>query len=330
MALLGCVAAQAAICRFFGVEAPSLGGQAAMISPSLEVQYSALVASARGGGGHARFVHPIKYQAPDRPLLPFERIRYALEPWFDPVLGPFSVLANDEIDQVPLLQYPIRVRSAVDRDSEEVVVGWGLEHAGAVIHGLSQAIEALAHTFGQDGHAVVCEFDEEGWRRRALAQAVANSADMAVRHQWAWVDLDQLPPGPMRILHALLRFHAPEGIRAQMQWDDAGNAFVVRVLREDAALCTVVGADPFSALTEGLGQACSMFQLQRLSTVRYGRHVDLPAPDVAAQVDDWRAALIAEQAAKAPDADFHLLALPGFPPTVYCGHATLKRTAGVR
>ena len=332
MALLGCVAAQAALCRFFGVEAAATGGQAAIISPSLEVDYSMLVACASTTCGPAPLIHPSRYQAPERHLMPFEQVKYALEPWFDPLLGPFRIVADDAIEQVPLLQYPIRVRPAAAGAREEIVVGWGLEHAGAVIHGLSQAIEALAHTFGQDGAAPVCEFDEASWKRRALAYAVAHSDDLAQHHHWAWVDLEQLPSGPARVLHALLRFHAPNGVRVQLQWSDAGDAFVVRVLRADALLCSVVAADPLAALTEGLGQVCSMFQLQQFGALRFGRNLALRAPAPDAQVADWQDALSAAETAQARPArpaEFHLLRAPGFPPAVYCGHATLPARAGM-
>ena len=327
MALLGCVAAQAAICRFFGVEAAASGGQVAIVTPDLEVEYRMLVASARGEGAPVPFLHPSKYQMPEgRPLLPFERVKYALEPWFDPLLGPFSVVADDEIEQVPLLQYPVRVRSACGTAAETVVVGWGLEHAAAVVHGLSQAVEALAKTFGQDGVAIVCEFDEERWKRRALAYAVAVSDEMAKRHRWAWIDAERLPPGPARVLFSLLRFHAPDGIRLQIQWGDDGDAFIVRVLRGDSTLSCVVAADPLSALEEGLGRACSMFQLQGLPAARFGEGLVLPVPDAAAQAGDWHDALAAARVASSRHVDYHLLTAPGFPPSVYCGHAILKAT----
>ncbi len=331
MALLGCVAAHAAICRFFGVEAAATGGQVAVVSSDLEVEYRMLVASAASEGAPVPFVHPSKYQMPeDRLLLPFEQVKFALEPWFDPLLGPFSVVADDQIEQVPLLQYPVRVRSASEAGKGEIVVGWGLEHAAAVVHGLSQAVESLAQTFRQDGMAIVCEFDEASWKRRAIAYAVAMSDEMVRRHHWAWVDPAQLPPGPARVLHALLRFHAPDGVRIQIQWADAGDACIVRVLREGSTLCSVVAADPLSALESGLGKACSMFQLQQMHATRFGADLALPAPDDAAQADDWHDALIAAQAVGARHAVFHLSAMPGFPPSVYCGHATLKASASIR
>ncbi|SFK95066.1 hypothetical protein [Lysobacter sp. cf310] len=328
MALLGCVAAQAAICRFFGVEAATSGGQVAVVSPELEVEYRMLVASARGEGAPVPFVHPSKYQMPEgRVLLPFERIKYALEPWFDPLLGPFSIVADDQIEQVPLLQYPVGIRSASEAGKEEIVVGWGLEHAEAVVDGLSQAIGILARSFRKDDAAVVCAFDEEVWKRRALAYAVAGSNEMRQRHHWAWVDLDRLPPGPARVLHALLRFHSPDGIRAQIQWGDAGDAFIVRVSRAGATLCSVVASDPVEALTEGLGRACSMFQLQELNGIRFDTGLALPEPDDAAQAEDWHQALIAAQAATSREVEYHLLTAPGLPPSVYCGYASLKAMA---
>jgi hypothetical protein len=327
MGLLGCVATHAAICRFFGVEAAASAGQAAIVLPSLEVEYSPLVACAGGQARPARVDYPVKYQLPERPLLPFERVRYALEPWFDSLLGPFGIVADDEIEQVPLLQYPISVRSPSERGKQEIVVGWGLEHAAAVAHGLSQAVEALAHSFQKDDVALVCEFDETSWKRRALAYAVAHSEEMASQHYWAWVDLSQLPPGPARVLYALLKFQTQDSMRVQMQWSAAGDACIVRVLRAGAPWCTVAGADPLSALAEGLGQACSMFQLQKLPTVRFGRDLDLAGPDSDAQVDDWQDALVAAENAQERYAHFHLLAAPGFPPEVYCGYASLKRNA---
>lgn len=324
MALLGCVAAQAAICRYFGVEAAASGGQAAIVVPDLEVEYRMLVASAQGEGAPVPFVHPTKYQLPEgRPLLPFERVRFALDPWLDPLLGPFSVVADDRIEQVPLMQYPVRVRSASQSGTQQIVVGWGLEHAAAVVHGLSLAVEALAHGFQPSGPSMVCAFDEDSWKRRALARAVAASGELARAHRWAWVDPQQLPPGPVRVMHALLRFHAPDGVTLQLLWGEAGDAFIVRVLHEGALLCSVVAETPLMALEEGLGKACSLFQLQGVHADRFEARLDLPEPMADAQTQDWRDALTAAQAAQARAAEFHLLTAPGFPPTVYCGHASL-------
>lgn len=330
MTLLGCVAAQAAICRFFGVEATTAGAQVAIVTPSLEVDYCMLVAAAKTEPTPPALVHPAKHQTPERVLMPFEHIKYALEPWFDPVLGPFSVVADDRIEQVPLLQYPIRVRSASDPGIVVTVIGWGLEHGAAVVHGLAQACEALAHSFDQDGVVLVCEFDEESWKRRALAYAVATSDEMAKRNHWAWVDLEQLPAGPLRVLHSLLRFHAPDGIAVQIQWCGSGDAFIVRVLRAGSLLCSVIAAAPLAALAEGLGQACSMFQLQQLQAARFCRDPAVPAPNDAAQVADWRDALLAAQTGTAREVQFHRLAAPGFPPAVFCGHANLQASAGTQ
>jgi hypothetical protein len=329
MALLGCVSAQAAISRFFGVESQASSGQVAIVSPSLEVQYHSLVASAQGGGASVPFVYPSKYQMPEgRALLPFERVKFALDPWFDPLLGPFSVEADDRIEQVPLMQYPVRIRSASANGEDQVVVGSGLEHASAVIHGLSQAVEALAETFGPDNAIVVCAFDEDSWKRRALAHAVARSTEMAERHLWAWVDSRQLPVGPVRVLHQLLRFHVPDGIRMQMQWVDAGDAYILRVFDGETLLCAVIGADPLPTLEEALGKACSHFQQRRLTGLRVDPAVRFPSPRASAEVDDWRDALTASQAVLSRAAEFHLLASPGFPPDVYCGHAVLRGEDG--
>lgn len=323
-ALLGSVAAHAALTRFFGVEAAGVRGQVAMVEADLEVGYCMLVASAADGGAPAPFIHPTKYEIPkDRPMLPFEHIRYALEPWFDPTLGPFSVVASDDIEQVPLMQFPIRVRSAIARGGDTLVVGWGLEHAAAVVRGLSMAVEALASGFRQDGVAIICDFDEARWKQRALACAVAVSEDMRLHHRWAWVDLAHLPPGPARMLHDLLRFHAPEGLRAQLQWDAHGGAYIVHLLQDETALCTVVEADPLSALEEALGKACSVFQLRHLPDARFDPGLRLPAREPAFQVDDWQEALRVVAASQTRHAEFHLLATPGLPPAVYCGHATI-------
>ncbi|RDZ28627.1 hypothetical protein [Lysobacter silvisoli] len=328
-ALLGCVVAQAAICRYFGIEAAASGGQAAIVSADLEVEYRMLVASARGEGAPVPFVHPSKYQMPEgRALLPFERVKFALEPWLDPLLGPFSVVADDRIEQVPLMQYPVRVRSASEAGRERIVVGWGLEHAAAVVHGLSQAVAALAHSFQPDLPAPVCAFEEDAWKRLALAQAVAVSEEMARTQQWAWVDLAQLPPGPARVLHALLRFHAPDGIGLRLQWNSAGDAFIARVSHEHTALCSAVADSPLGAVELALGKACSLFQLQGLHGDRFDPPLALPEPAAATQVPDWRTALIAAQAAAPRQADFHLFAAPGLPPGVYCGHASLTAAAG--
>lgn len=325
ISLLGCVVAQAATCRFFDIEPEASRGQVAVISPDLEVEYRALVASASGDGAPLPFVHAPKYEIPeDRQLLPFEQIRIAIEPWFDPLLGPFSV-ADDDIQQVPLLQYPLRVRSAFASGGDQLVVGWGLEHADAVIRGLTQAVEVLGQSFLPNGNRVAAAFEEEAWKRRALAYAVADSSEMARKHRWAWVALDELPTAQARLLLRLLHFHVPQDIRMQIIWSPKGDAYVVRVYRGEVRICGSVASDPDSALVEGLGKACSAFQLA--ST--HARRLEDPGPgpselDGAAQAADWREALDATGAGRGHEAEFHLLTSPGFPPSVYCGYATLE------
>jgi hypothetical protein len=327
LALLGNVVAQTAINRFFDVEPAANRGQVAVVSPGLEVAYRMLVASAHGGQASIPFTHASKYEQPeDRALLPFEMAKIALEPWFDPLLGPFGVVADDRIEQMPMLQYPLRVRPANDGAAAALVVGWGLEHADGVLRGLIGAVEALAQSFLPGSAGIVAGFDEDGWKRRAIAHAVAGSDDLARRHRWAWAELAHLPSEAARVLLRLVQFHATQPLRAQLLWSPDGDAFVARVFHGDAIIGRAVAPDPVTALEEGLGTACSGFQTAGFSDLPFAALRDLPAPKADARVDDWRDAVTAAATRRARDVEFHLVTAAGFPPSVYCGYATLNAT----
>lgn len=327
LALLGDVVAQTAISRFFDVEPATSRGQVAVVSPGLEVAYRMLVPSAHSGQAAIPFTHASKYEQPEkRALLPFEVAKIALEPWFDPLLGPFGVVADDRIEQMPLLQYPLRVRPARDGAAAALVVGWGLEHADGVLRGLTGAVEALAQSFLPRSTGIVAGFDEDGWKRRAIAHAVAGSDDMARRHRWAWAGLEQLPSEAARVLLRLVQFHATQPLRAQLLWSPDGDAFAARVFHGDAIIGRAIAPDPVTALEEGLGAACSCFQTAALSALPFAALRDLPQPNPDYYVDDWRDSLAAAATRRARNVEFHLVATPGFPPSVYCGYATLNAT----
>jgi hypothetical protein len=322
LSLLGSVIAQAAIARFFGIEPAASRGQVAVVAAGPAVEYRMLVASAAGDGAPLPFAHASKYELPEnRALLPFEQAKIALEPWFDPLLGPFGVVADDAIEQMPMLQYPLRVRSAQRGGAETRVVGWGAEHADGVLRGLAAAVEALAQSFLPERVPLACAFDEDRWKQRALAMAVVGSDEWARTQRWAWVGLDQLPTAQAQLLLGLVRFHAIEPLRMQLLWAPCGEAFATRVLHGDEMIAGAIAGDAHAAIEEGLGRACSAFQMPARASATSD---DVPAPAVATPVDDWREAFAAANTGGTRDADFHLFAAPGFPPTVYCGHATLK------
>lgn len=328
LSLLGGVAAQLATFRYFDVEPRATRGQVALVSPGLEVEYRMLVPSAHSAQTATPFVHVSKYEMPqDRSLLPFERLKLSLEPWFDPVLGPFAIVADDAIEQVPILQYPLRVKSAMTGGPVQWVVGWGLEHADAVLRGLSAAIECFAATFQVHGMPIAADFDEHRWKRRAWAYAAAASDRFAGTHRWAWMTLDDLRAPELRLLARLLRFHAPDGVRIQLQWMPEGGAVVARTFVDDICIARGISADVEQALQESLGAACSRFQLRNFGRSIFESGPDLPLPAHDNQAADWRDAFVPSEAGPPSDIRYRLLTQFGFPPSIHCGYALLDQGA---
>ena len=320
LAILGCVAAQAGLDAFFGFDAERRAGRVTVVAPDLAVADHPIVPAPTGAVPITPIVYAPRHQMPDeRALETFEIVKLALDPWFDPLFGPFRVDDDAAIRQMPLLQYPIHVRRPGDAAGDAIVIGWGLDLGEAGLRAVDAAVAALAAPLVPDGAQFALGLDADQWQRRAGTAAVVASAAFTAGQRAAWLPLDAFD-GPVRVLRRLLRYHSPAPLRARVYWADAGQALAVAVWLGDAAVATAAGDDLAATLAEALGRACSDFQLAAAVGPGFWRAqgprlVDGPADG------DWRDAL----AVRPPVAlEFHAVTGLGLPPALACGFAVLR------
>jgi hypothetical protein len=321
LSITGCVAAQAALYQFFGFDQDKRRGMVSVVTPDLEVLPHSLVPTGGTSAQLKSFAHPPQYEMPEaRALETFEMLKLALAPWFDTLLGAFAVGSDEGIQQMPLLQYPVEVRRPGNREGDGLVVGWGLDLGQAGIRALCEAVSMLGEPLVPSGTVVTARADADGWRKQAVAEALAASPAFAAAHSQAWIPLDQFDAAPVQVLRRLLRYHTASEARALLHWTDRGNAFVVEVWLDGAAVSSAVAPEVGAALVEALGRACSNFQLREVMGRDYWteRRHQLPAGQ---EVVDWRTALALAPAA--PTATFTSLDALGLPPSIHCGYATL-------
>lgn len=324
LSILGCVAAQTALFQFFGFDADKRRGVVPVVTPELHVVPHALVPT--GARPLLPFEHAPQYQMPEaRSLETFELLKLALAPWFDALLGALQVGADDGIQQMPLLQYPVQVRRP--GQELETVVGWGLDLGQAGIRGLCDAVALLAAPHAPEGTRAVVAADEDTWRRRALADAVVCSAAFLASHASGWVELDALTEPSVGVLRRLLRYHSREQVKVRLHWSCVGAVFGAEAWLGGHLVSTAVGDTVAGVVTDALGRACSNFQLSAAFGDGYWtRRLD-PLPAAAAQgepADQWRDALALEGVAPDVAATWHRIEALGLPPSVHCGYATLS------
>jgi hypothetical protein len=350
LSVLGCVAAQGALFQFFGFDQDKRRGSVPVVTPELHVVLHSLVPS--GGRPLLPFEHAPRFQLPEaRALETFELLKLALAPWFDGLLGALSVGADDGIQQMPLLQYPVQVR----RPGREtaLVVGWGLDLGQAGIRALCDAVALLAAPLAPEGAAVVAAADEGHWQRSAYAAAVVRSEAFRAAHASGWVDLDAVDDPGVGVLRRLIRYHSRAPLQVRLHWSGQGAVFAAEAWLGDTAVSTAVGDTVGGVIAEALGRACSNFQLSAALGDGYWtrRRDPLPPPHGDTPADyfdrtgadggggarradcafgegsadgDWRAALALEGAAAPVAATWHRVDALGLPPGVHCGYATLN------
>lgn len=323
MALLGCVAAQCALYHFLRVDHDARRGLVHVVSPELEITTSMLVSANPARRPPAPLAYRSKYQAlDDRPLSRFEQFKLALEPWFDPLLGPFSVSGSGQLRQMPLLLYPVRVRSAQPDQPARMAIGWGLELADAGMRGLCEAIELWAAPFAPPGAALAAGPDRAAVQARARALAIVAQPAFCDTHCHAFIALDQWPDPQARLLLRLLDYHAPGVLRVQLLWSPSihmRNAYACRAWADGQVIGTAAGATAQAAVSDVLGIACRHYQMTPLAPDAWaGRTAVLPPPG-SGRPADWQDGLAQ---APGPDGDATLIELPaaGLPAGVVCGY----------
>jgi hypothetical protein len=322
LSITGCVVAQAALYQFFGFDQDKRRGMVSVVTPELEVAPHSLVPAGGVSAGLREFSHAPQFEMPEaRALETFETMKLGLAPWFDTLLGAFAVGSDDGIQQMPLLQYPVEVRRPAHPDGDAMVIGWGLDLGQAGIRALCDAVAMLATSLAPEGTVVSVATNGDSWRRQALAEALVNSRHFDAGHRQAWIPIEQFESAPVQVLRRLLRYHTTAELGAKLHWSGIGDAYVVEVWLDGAAVSSAVGHDIGATLVEALGRACSNFQLREVTGHDYWTARRFK-PGNGQPVADWRSALALAPARA--DATFHTLDALGLPPSVHCGYATLN------
>ena len=341
-AVLGAAAAQDALDDHFGIALPERARLARSVSPWLELRQHPLVGAglAPRGDGLAPLAplpagaHALRLEMPEgRDLLPFERAKLALAPWFDALTGPLVAIGGGEarpdaqvddigaLAQLPLYHDAIAVRApAAFAAPARRVVGWGLDAQQAGLRALALALAALADATREadTSSPYAAAFDEARWQALARAHAVAAAPDFAARCHAAWLDAGAVDDETIHLLRQI-RAHLGLGdARLLLRWDARG-AVVAHCVVEGRVLGAACDTSARLALREALGQACSRQQVDGHALER-GPAWLLPEPGAA----QWRAAPPLDAEGDAPAAvRFAAAAGLALPPGVFCGRALL-------
>ena len=275
LALMGVVAAQAAMDHHFGIAPQQWRRQVRHISAWLEVTRHPLV----GAGDRPAILGPLVGaapetlsaafdQPPERELSTYEQQRMRLAPWFDPLFGPFAWRSTGAsgalLSQLPLYHDAIAVRSPRgDARPSQWVVGWGLNAEQAGTRALTLALDQLAArlTPGAAGAAFASAFDAERWRALALARAVVAQRGFETQRHVAWLDVQTLQDPTIHLLRQLLRHFAEAAPRVLLHWRDDAPACVAQVWLGDEPVASACDATALDAVREALGLACSQRQV---------------------------------------------------------------------
>ncbi|QMW23281.1 hypothetical protein [Sandaracinobacteroides saxicola] len=321
LSVLGCVAAQAALHAFFGFDHQARRAHALVVSPALTCARHAVVpvvapawVPAQSRGAPA-FVHAPRHDLPpDRPLELYETIRMALDPWFDPLLGPLSQVEDPQARQMPLMHCAIDVRASGASASTRVF-GWGVDFGQAGLRALRAAVARLANPLMRPGAAIAVGWDAEACGAAARTAAFAASPLFRESAVSAWLPDEALAAPEIRLLTRLLGWIDPRPARLRLHWSPLGPARVAELWLGDAPQARSVGGGIVEAITEALGEAVSRLQLAGVPHLSGDPVEPLSAPPAA----DWRGAL--RQTPFVAEPLYRQLEELGLPPLVHCGYA---------
>ena len=334
LAILGCVAAQAGLHSFFGFDQDRRRGQVSVVGPDLQVSIHPLVTRGTSAADSRAFIHAPRHQLPDeRTLETFEIVKLGLDPWFDPMFGAFRVGTDDAIRQMPLLQYPIHVRRPGHAAGDGLAIGWGLDLGQAGLRAIADAVALLAAPLLPPGAAFAVGTDAAQWQRAALVAAIVASDGFAAGQRSAWLPLDAIEDGAVRVLRRLIRYHSDAPLRARLHWSGLGAAYGIEIWLGESFAASAIGDDIVAVLAEALGRACSDFQLAQAVGPGFWQSRSLHLSETLsadAEAADWQTAIAGHAGLGELAADYHPLTGLGLPPVLHCGHAVLRSTQAVR
>lgn len=259
LSMLGAVAGQIAIERFFNL-GQDHADHAMIVDGRLEITRHAVVPlPGRDAGRTHPFVTVPRHELPEaRPLELYEQASLALDPWFDPVFGPFRKTAQAGLLQIPLMQQQIAVKNGT---VVQLVNGWGLDLGAAGLRAMDAAIAALARTLCPADAAVAASIDGTDWRPMARARLM-NQAGL----------IDQLEPEPVdpigdaepeiQLLARLLQYHGSGEVTLRIASDAQQQAWTAQVLCNSQVLASGLAYQRDAAIITALGEACSAAQWQ--------------------------------------------------------------------
>jgi hypothetical protein len=330
LAVMGTIAAQHAIQYVCGIEVDQLRHHAYEVTPHLDISRRPVIPAPnlRPLQTLIRPEYISRIDVPtDRTMGTYETQRVRLDPWFDPITGPFSALASAGLVQMPLYHDAIGVRfPKTAYRAPETVLGWGLNAEEAGERALSLAISRLATAAVAGASATLRDnmstaFDEASWRAIATARAVA--ADNRFAHQWrcAWIDPGKVDDGTAQMLVRLVTFLGVPPLRLLLHWHPGAPSCIGRCYLGETLAGSACAPRPIDALRDAIGLACSARQIADPS---YWRGAP-PAP-VPPGSAPWAVAPALDTAGGEAPAGIrlHRITALGLPGDVFCGYATLS------
>lgn len=259
LSMLGAVAGQIAIERFFSL-GQDHADHAMVVDGRLEITRHAVVPlPGLDTGRTIPFVTVPRHELPEaRPLELYEQASLALDPWFDPVFGPFSKTSQAGLLQIPLMQQQIVVRTDSDR---RLVNGWGLDLGAAGLRAMDAAVTALAGLLCPAASAVAASIDGVDWRPIARARLL-DQAGLIDCFEAEEVDPASLAEPEIQLLARLLHYHGNAEVSLRIASDEQQRAWTATAVCNGQALAKGISSQRDLAIVLALGQACSSAQWQ--------------------------------------------------------------------
>lgn len=257
LSMLGAVAGQIAIERFFSL-GQDHADHAMIVDGRLEVtRHAAVPLPQLDQGRTTPFVTVPRHELPEaRPLELFEQASLALDPWFDPLFGPFCKTSQAGLLQIPLMQQQIVVRTGAD---VQLVNGWGLDLGAAGLRAMDEAIAVLAQALCPPHAAIAVSLDGSDWRPLARARLM-DQTGLIDQIEPDDVDPLGLTEPEIQLLARLLQYHGSGEVMLRIACDAQAQAWTALVVRDGVVLAKGLSSQRDEAMVLALGQACSSAQ----------------------------------------------------------------------
>lgn len=298
LSVAGGLCAQTAINAWFGIGLEERRSAVDLVTPYLEIQRHPVISSPllpRHDGPLSPPSYPVRFEPPpDRELGLYERLRVALEPWFDPLTGCFSTEQGRSVPQIPLYLDLIQLRLPRSLGAREhALLGWGVDAAGAGLDVVRKALSRLA--VAELGEApVVADFEPSRWRERAYALAAAQQPRFAKQRRCAWLAPEAIEYQPVRMLLRILRYFGRPEPRLLLQVLPGQPVAVAHAFVDGRQVAWACDCDVERALLSVVGDACCFFQAGELP-VDATYCPALPDGDVGEAVPSEMAAVIGDE-----------------------------------